>query len=414
MKNYKILSILLLIILVYGNQLFAQNDLFGTYYYQGNTDIPLEDVSVDLYDLNDALIASVITNPNGEYFFQDIPDGEYYLSSSTSLEAGGVDLYDAFMVFYYWRGWIEFNEMEFEVGDVNDSETVNVQDFVLILIKYLVQGQGFPAGDWEFQDVAIDFTSRAAGDTVDVWASCHGDVEGEWEPSGRDLVLLRSTYYNMESSTVGETTKLNIASDYDGYVNGYNLNIAYESDKVSIVNISGSDGNLSYSVDDRDGIIKVAWINESRGTSIVKGDQLFTVEVEGISESNISGEKVLRLLPGGMLIDSENNKLNDTEIRLPILLNEQKIDVVEVKTYPNPVVNMLNFNIQLNKQSYASLSVYDLNGKLVNYIEGIALHEGEQSISYDVEDLLPGNYIYSFDLQGEGAINVKGRFVKSN
>lgn len=411
MKNFKILSVLLVVLLIFGNTVFAQNDLFGTYYYQDSINVPLADVSVELYDLNDDLIASTFTNMDGEYTFTNIPSGEYYLTSSTSIASGGVDLYDAWLVFFYWRGWIDFNDMEFEVADVNDNGHVNHQDFVAILINYLVGGQPFVGGEWEFENIYVDFTSRDRTDTIDLWGSSHGDVEGIWEPSGRDIVLLRSSYY--ESTNKGETTKLNVASDYDGYVNGFNLNLSYATDEISIVNISGPDGNFGYSVDEESGVIKVAWINESQGASEVSGGQLFTIEVDSKTDSPVTGEKVLFLLPGGMLIDSESNKLNDTEIKLPLLANEQKTDFVEVKAYPNPVVNKLNFNIQLNKQSYASLSVYDLSGKLVNFIEYIALHEGEQVISFNAEDLLPGNYIYSFDLKGENVMNVMGRFVKS-
>lgn len=416
MKNYKILSVLLLVILIFGNNIFSQSDLSGTYYYHGNTETPIPDINVDLYDFNDVLIASTVTNMNGEYLFEGIADGEYYIEASTSISSGGVDLYDAFMVFYYIRGWLDFNEMEFEVGDVDDNGNVNIHDFVAILLEYLVGGQTFVGGDWEFENVVINLNAARSVDTViniASWAASHGDVEGEWDPIGRDIDLMPSSYYNMEISDIGETTKLVVASDYKGYLNGFNLNLSYTTNEINIISISGPDGDFGYSVDDKNGIIKVAWINESRGTSEVEGDQLFVIEVTGITDIHTSGERVLYLLPGGMLIDSQNNKLNDTEIKLPFLLNEQKNDVVEVNVYPNPVVNKLNFNLHLNKQSYASLSIYDLSGKLVTYIENIALHEGEQSVSFNAGDLLPGNYVYSFDLKGENAMNVKGRFVKS-
>lgn len=416
MKNYKTLSVLIVVILIFGNNIFSQSDLSGTYYYHGNTETPIPDINVDLYDFNDVLIASTVTDMNGEYLFEGIADGEYYIDASTSITAGGVDLFDAFMVFYYTRGWIDFNDMEFEVGDVDDNDIVNNHDFVAILLEYLVGGQVFVGGDWEFENLVINLNAARSADTVvktDAWAASHGDVEGEWDPSGRDIDLLPSSYYHMDATYQGETTKLVVASDYKGYLNGFNLNLSYITDEISIVNIVGPDGNFSYSVDEDAGVIKVAWLNESDGISTVNGEQLFTIEVISNLDMQNSGERVLNLLPEGMLIDSENNKLNDTEIKLPFLLNEQKLDIVEVKVYPNPVVNKLNFNIHLNKQSYASLSIYDLSGKLVTNIENIALHEGEQSISFNAGNLLPGNYVYSFDLKGESEMNVKGRFVKS-
>lgn len=342
---------------------------------------------------------------------EGIPDGEYYLSPSTTLEAGGIDLYDALLVFYNISGWYELNEMQKEVADVDNDGVVSYADFVSIMVNYLLLGQSFPAGDWVFDDVEINFSSRSSSnDTISTWATSTGDVEGVWIPSGRDIAYLNNSYYESQSSEQNST--YSIKSDYNGIVNGFNLNLAYASDEINILSINGPDENFTYSIDDVNGEIKVAWLNENRGSSIVNGDDLFEVEVEYLNEIENSVKEIFTLLPEGTVLDYENNKMGDIEIKLPLLQNKQTVNVT-VDAYPNPVVNMLNFNIQLNKQDQASLSVYNLNGKLVSYTENIVLHKGEQTVSFSVVDLVPGNYVYSFSLYGDSAKNIKGRFVKS-
>lgn len=411
MKKFKVVVLILVGILTFGNQLFSQNDLVGSYYYHGNEEIPMPNIDIELFDINNALIASTATDASGQFLLEGIPDGEYYLSPSTTLEAGGIDLYDALLVFYNISGWYELNEMQKEVADVDNDGVVSYADFVSIMVNYLLLGQSFPAGDWVFDDVEINFSSRSSSnDTISTWATSTGDVEGVWIPSGRDIAYLNNSYYESQSSEQNST--YSIKSDYNGIVNGFNLNLAYASDEINILSINGPDENFTYSIDDVNGEIKVAWLNENRGSSIVNGDDLFEVEVEYLNEIENSVKEIFTLLPEGTVLDYENNKMGDIEIKLPLLQNKQTVNVT-VDAYPNPVVNMLNFNIQLNKQDQASLSVYNLNGKLVSYTENIVLHKGEQTVSFSVVDLVPGNYVYSFSLYGDSAKNIKGRFVKS-
>ena len=411
MKKFKVVALILVGILTFGSQLFSQNEVVGNYYYQGNEEIPLSNIDIQLFDINDVLVASTATDVSGQFSLEGIPDGEYYLSPSTTLEAGGIDLYDALLVFYHIRGWYELNAIQAEVADVDGDGVVSYNDFVSILVNYLILGQPFPAGDWAFDNVEINFSSRSSSaDTISTWATSTGDVEGVWIPSGRDIAYLNNSYYNIQNSE--QISKYSIKSDYNGLVNGFNLNLAYMPDEISILNIDGPDENFSYSIDEVNGEIKVAWLNESQGSSMVNGDDLFVLEVEYLNESENSGAELFSLLPDGIVLDYENKKISDIEIKLPLLQNKQTVNI-SVDAYPNPVVNVLNFNVQLSKQNQASLFVYNLNGKLVSYTENIVLHEGEQTVSCSVVDLIPGNYIYSFTLNGENVENVKGRFVKS-
>lgn len=413
MKRFYKLSILLMAILFTGSQLFSQNNIAGTYYYQGNVLAPLPNIHIELFDLSDSLVAITNTDDEGNYSLNEIPDGEYYISSSTEMLSSDVTITDAYMVLLNIYDFVIFDDMEIEVADVDNDGVVTFSDF-LDIVYYIVYTQPFTGGEWEFEDVSIDLSSRAY-DSINPWGSSHGDVEGEWEPIGRDIELMPSKYYSAQPMEQGIGIKYIIGSEFNEDINGFNLNIAYASNEISIVSLSGPDENVIYSIDDENGLIKVAWLNESQATSNIVGSELFTIEVVKLNEiTAISGQELITMLPGSALLDSENNEISDIEIKLPLLQDKQTMSV-EVDIYPNPVLNRLNFNINSSKHSQASLSVYDLNGKLVNYIDGMSVHEGEQSITMNVENLLPGNYVYSLELKSDDAKNVKkGRFVKSN
>ncbi|PLX14359.1 MAG: hypothetical protein C0598_01505 [Marinilabiliales bacterium] len=414
MKIYKLLSVFLVVMLLFVTQLFSQNQIAGNYYYHNDTTMPMANVNVNLYNLNGDFITSDVTDFFGEFLLTDIPDGDYTISAETSAEAGGVDLYDAMLVFWAAHGWIELNEVEFAASDVDADLEVDMWDFHLIFVEYLIQGNPFPGGDWAFDDVTVSFSSRSSNNvtTVNTWATSRGDVEGEWEPSGRDIDLFNSQYYKVNVNDKQETTRFAVATDFDGNLNGYDLNLAFPIEKLNIVSISGPDENFNYSVDKRSGIIRANWLNQSLEASTVTGSELFVIEVEGNQGEQIERGELLSLLPGGMLIDDENNKLKNTEIKLPLVENDQtNVDVV---AYPNPVVSNLKFSIKAeNAFSHASVVIYDLSGKKVVDISNLEIHQGEQEISVNTESLNPGNYVYSFSLLGEGEKNIRGHFVKS-
>ncbi|PLX04684.1 MAG: hypothetical protein C0595_02475 [Marinilabiliales bacterium] len=415
MKIYKILSIFLVVPLIFINQLFSQNEITGHYYYHNDINQPVEDINVKLYDLNNNLITSVTTNADGEFTFSGIDYGDYIISAEISEESFGVDLYDAMLVFWAAHGWIELTEVEFAASDVDADGEVDMWDFHLIFVEYLIQGNPFPGGDWAFQDIPITLepTRSVIVYTQNAWATSRGDVEGEWDPSGRDIDLFSTDYYILSKTDKQETTKFAIASSFEGELNGFDLSLVYPIDKINIISISGPDENFNYSVDNESGIIRANWLNQSRETSSVSGDRLFVIEVAANQSEQIENGEIVGLLPGGLLIDNENNKLNNTEIKLPLLENEQLTNV-DVSAYPNPVVSNLKFNVSTTSEfSQASLEIYDLSGKKVVGINNIEIHDGEQEILVNTEGLLPGNYVYSFSFIGEGEKNIRGHFVKS-
>ena len=61
--------------------------------------------------------------------------------------------------------------------------------------------------------------------------------------------------------------------------------------------------------------------------------------------------------------------------------------------YPNPVVNSANIKIYLNESSDAQVTIFDMNGRIVQSVNKSNMKKGENSIRVNVADLNKGTYI---------------------
>ena len=398
--------------------LSAQNQISGVVNYHENPANPLPNVTLELLDTGDNLIATTVTNSIGEFDFYNIPSGDYVLVPSTSLPVGNINLIDASMILYYLFGYYTFTDYEFEAADVNGSGNVTFGDYIIVLISYIMQGNPFPIDDWQFEEVNITVSSsRDPIVTKTVWATSTGDVEGVWLPGGRDGELIASD--NQEATMVykGEI-ELEIGSNYNKLIKGFNLNFAYPNNQIEITDVSGPDENFHFDIDKENGILKVIWLDEN--DDINKkffGETLFRVKVKQKTYSVIEEGSGFSLLEGGMVLDSKSKEIENIEISLPRIITTSSSSIpnpalnMEVICYPNPVINNLNLKITSKNNCNANILIYDLNGRLVKEITNQSITKGTQLISMETEGLPTGHYLYKLNL---GNRNIHGRFQKSN
>ena len=402
----------LIIVLFFGfnNSLFAQYQLAGSVNYNGNDDLPIPEVTLGLYDLQDILVVSTETDENGNYFFSSIPSGAYHLRSSSNLEPETVDIQDSYLVLMSLLNWIELDEIQSQAADINNNGSVTWNDYFYIVSDYLTHGEAFPAGVWQFEEAYIDFTSREdPPDTTDLWGITEGDVEGMWEPSGRDLNILDYSYYPVQMAN--NEFQVDINTNYNNQIAGFSINVAYPANQLNIIDVTGPDGNLNYVVDEDNGFVKIIWLDENNSGRI-SGDKLLTLTVETKSSEN---ENIaFELMHGSMLIDAKGKEIEDVEIQLPMLEKNQDIELSISSAYPNPFVDVVNINLNLDEANLASMSIFDVTGKLVLKTDNISLNKGEQSITVDTQSFKPGYYIYMIDLVGGTKYSATGQIVKSN
>ena len=191
------------------------------------------------------------------------------------------------------------------------------------------------------------------------------------------------------------------------------FDLAFPANLIEVLDVKGPDDNLNYNIDNDEGIIKLSWLNELNGlNSFTEGDQLVTLTVQ--IKSNNYNEATFSLMPGTMVLDNLGEKVEILDIGLPVLMKDKEVDFeFQANTYPNPVVDKINFSLTLPNANYGSLYIYDLSGRLVNKMENLSLTEGPQVLTVNTQSFMAGHYFYVLELSGGSTHEVKGRFFKS-
>lgn len=399
----------ILAILLVFTALSSFGQVTGTVNYHENPTNPLPDVTIDLYDINDNFIATTTTDNNGEFDFTNIPAGDYYISASADLTLGDVNLIDASLILQYLLGLVTFTDYEFVAADVNGSGNITFGDYMLVLVFHIMQGNPFPGENWHFDDVPV--TVSAAKNTAEpamVWGTSSGDVEGIWQPGGRDLDIL-----DIESMAQTEITSqevvLEIGSDYESTINGFNLNLVYPNNLIEVTGVIGPDDNFHFDLNQETGVLKVAWLDESSNPGqTFSAETLFSVAVKKL-DNHISDNAVFSLLDGGMILNSRNDEVEDVTIKLPTIKTTSNIQEIEAVSYPNPVMNTLNLKVTSPDENTASIKVYDLQGRMIHSIDNLSVYRGTQLLTVNTETLPQGQYVYTISIGDE---NLHGRFLK--
>ena len=386
----------------------AQYQLTGSVNYNDDESLPIAQVTLGLYDFQDVLVISTITDDEGQYLFEDIPAGEYVLKSSTFYEPDLVDMKDAYLILMYLSDRIELDEIQFEAADIDNSGTVTWYDYSFIVTNYLLRGEAFPAGVWQFEKAYIDFSSRAEPDTTDLWGITEGDVEGIWEPSGRGLSIPSFSHHTVQQKS--NEFQFDINTNFNSQISGFTMNLSYPADQIKITNVEGPDENINYVIDTEKGIVKIIWLDENI-TGQINGNKLITLTAETQSDNFESA--AIELLQGSMLLDAKGNEIKDIEIQLPLLEKSKDLEI-SVSTYPNPVVSQLHININNKEAHYASIAIYNAIGKLISKTNVVLSGNGAEQISVNTQNIKPGNYFYLIELSGVKKYVTSGQFIKSN
>lgn len=412
MRQYIIKHTVLFAIFLIFSSLTAQNQISGVVTYHQDTLNLLPDVTLELFDTGDNLVATTMSNNIGEFDFSNIPSGEYFLRSSTMIDVGDINLIDASLVLQHLNGTYTLNDHEFLAADVNGSGNVTNGDYMILTNSYLLQGNPFPAGEWQFEEVYIDLTSRGDYENVVVWGTATGDVEGVWMPAGRNLDILPEEIQNATAVNEQEI-ELEIGSSYSDLISGFNLNLTYPVNLIEITDVSGPDENFYFNLNENTGVLKVIWLDENdKPGNKFFGETLFRVKVKQIQNSTRIEEGVFSLLEGGMVLDSRSDQINNIGINLPKVTTTSTKLEFELTGYPNPVANNLNLKITSPTNNYANIYIYDLVGRLVKETINTSIYKGTQLINLNTESLPSGHYLYKVDLQG--IENISGRFYKTN
>jgi hypothetical protein len=85
-------------------------------------------------------------------------------------------------------------------------------------------------------------------------------------------------------------------------------------------------------------------------------------------------------------------------------LQESNDDQFQIKIYPNPFTQELNFHYRIMQQSRVRLFIYDTYGRLINQIINEVQTAGAKDIKWIPEGLSEGVYIVHLDVEGRQTV----------
>ena len=139
-------------------------------------------------------------------------------------------------------------------------------------------------------------------------------------------------------------------------------------------------------------------------TSLSEGIYTLMAEVAGINM--IPKDYVLST--NNMIVDDVSMIMNQNEIYFSLSSIDDLGDVTVSSIYPNPVSNILNLNIQLEKQSRLTVNILNQLGQII--LQDEYLLENSRSLQINTSSLKSG--IYFLEIISEGQYRNTQKFIK--
>ncbi len=372
----------------------------GQVVYNNENNTPLKGVEILLKNMNGDIVATEITDKNGNYKFKGLEEAVYTIDARYDAEPGGVDLSDLFLILKHLLGQTQLEGISYLAADVDGSGMVDWNDYWHFLIDWFTNGEDFKAGKWAFLTREIDLTKSEKNTTTDIM-SCNGDANGggDFEPGVKNKSINPKLNY-AGTISISNSDYYEIPINYAEIesVGGFAMVFNY-SDDVVIEGITSQVKNINYSYEN--GELRVSWINTNLGVNTLdRNASLFTIQ------ARVSGapadKHLFSIADESNIIDINGKRIDGAKLTMPQFIEE--IEMSELKNiYPNPVREHAKIEYKLAVVSDVSLTLYNSNGQKIAELLKAVQSAGMHFVDLNVNNfnLANGTYIYRLDCIGE-------------
>lgn len=386
----------------------AQAQISGTFTYLDEW--PMDNCTVYLMDSTGTIIDSTQTNGAGEYAFYGIVPGDYSITGSTIMSAGGVDLADSFILLLYLFNWYSFTPMQELAADVDANNSIDWADYFTILNGWITQGYPFPAGEWVFDTTFITISSTRDNVTGNGQGASTGDINGTWEPD--KIFNAHNIDYIAATGTIQKNREITypIAIRNNGNLSGFHLDLGLPEG----LTFTGYESEMGLFTNQTEDVLKLTWMNQSMETSSTELNIQLKFSVNADFDSNT--ELDLDVLGGSHFINNQGEYLFDFTMemaRITFTSNQAEENdlIVSTGNFPNPIVTITTFAYEISEPGEISLMIFNSSGQVVKMIE-----MGNQASGYHNLTLNIGNYpagVYQYRLVFKGRKEAISRDRKS-
>jgi hypothetical protein len=157
---------------------------------------PVENVAVSIKSIDGGTVYNTYTNNSGEFSFENVKRGSYYISASKTGGWGGINSADALLITKFFTGMLQLNSLQACAADFNNSGGVNSSDALLLTKMFVGMISSIPNNkpEWIFipEENISSFYSNNMGEIcqqsiikvensdlfINLKTLCTGDING--------------------------------------------------------------------------------------------------------------------------------------------------------------------------------------------------------------------------------------------
>ena len=390
MKTYKLVTIV--IFMTFSTLLFSQEAEINGYIYYGDSETTLDNVSVQLFDCNNVVVASTVSNLVGYYEFPNLSPGEYQLVCSTNAEWNECTVLDANLVYEYLLNISPLDELQMQAADVNNNDTLEFDDAQMIVDRYLDSISAFPAGDWVFDEAFVQLS-----DTIrrkDINGRSTGDTFGGYIPpsaKGKPGIYVISEFTintNIDSEVL-------IPIKLNRNVNLSTLSLVINiPENVIVMDVVSVLSDLQFAI--KNDKVRIGWAGKGSQYNVAANEEFLYLKVKSNSRYQSSKPMSFSLNKISEFSDANGEKLYGVSMFIPKVKSEL-FEIELMHNYPNPFVNKTTVRYRISKTANVSISVFNACGQIVYETKNYGLEAGEHNFVFDGSKLKPGLFFYRIE-----------------
>ena len=404
-------ALTLILVLLFSVQTLQAAIVSGNVLYQDNPDMPVNQVMVVLHNNIDSQIETFMTSADGYYVFNDVPNGNYTLTGTTSNKSGGVNLWDAFLVFLNLNRMYTFTPMQTMAADVNGSGKVTWTDYTLIM-NHILRGSSFPVGPWTFEISTFTISNFKDGVPHGIGGTCSGDVGGTFVPTVNNTPAIPVAQDGSINVTSEEPFSTRILTQNDFTITGAGIIINFPSDLITIESVEFKGVGYEYIIDGDQ--VRLIWGDPNTTPIQFKAGEAL-VTLNGVSTSALKQGITASLSLDGntSLINPLYEEINNLKFSSPVIKSGNPS--LKLSNYPNPFTSSTRLTIYTPEEGSASIEVFSASGQLVENISLGNIEAGSHEVDLDGSQLAKGYYVCRLRVQTSiGDLSNTIRILKAN
>ena len=364
-------------------------------------------------DVQGSELAPQVTNDNGTFAFTVNAERNYVVTpSKDGDDLNGISTLDLVLIQKHILGLKTIdNPYLLLAANINSDDNVSASD--ILKLRRLILGSTDDLGDsWLFinkeyqfenptkpymenipKEVAINSDNDV---NIDFYGIKMGDINNSLEMRSGDNLVFATEAVNVPEGEI----EVPVYAENFNEINGFQYSIKFNNSVLNFENIESGALNVNNSnIGVRyinKGILTMSW-NNANGQTVSPDEALFTLKFKANKADKL--QNLLSLTSDVTRKEAYNADLEVMKVELKYR-NAEADEFVLYQNSPNPFSVYTDINFNLPENSNATLSIYDLTGKVIKVIKG-QYDKGMNTIRIKKSDLNVSGVLY-YRLETEG------------